>query len=138
MSGQEIWCDGKTIWTYLEDANEVQISKFDPKSMDINPSELFTIYEKGFDHRYDGQVTDGSTTLEVVELTPKDKNKGYFKVKIGIDKVASKIKEMSVFSKNGLITTYIIQKFEPNVAMNDGYFKFNAKDKPGVIEIDLR
>jgi outer membrane lipoprotein carrier protein len=35
MSGQEIFCDGKTIWTYLEDANEVQISKFDAKSMDI-------------------------------------------------------------------------------------------------------
>mgnify|MGYP001591794221 FL=1 len=138
MSGQEVFCDGKTIWTFLEDANEVQISKFDPKSMDVNPSEIFTIYEKGFSHRYAGPVTDGATFLEVVELTPTDKNKGYFKVKIGIDKVASKIKEMSVYSKNGLITTYVIQKFEPNVQINDSYFKFDPKDKPGVIEIDLR
>ena len=45
---------------------------------------------------------------------------------------------MSVHNKNGIITTYIISKFEPNVNINDGYFKFNAKDKPGVIEIDLR
>ena len=138
MSGQEIYCDGKTIWTYLEDANEVQISKFDSKAMDINPSELFTIYEKGFEHKYVGQVTDGTRTIDVVELTPTDKNKGYFKVKLGIDKLASKIKEMSVYSKNGLITTYVIQKLEPNVSINDSYFKFNAKDKPGVIEIDLR
>ncbi|MBT6235705.1 outer membrane lipoprotein carrier protein LolA [Bacteroidia bacterium] len=138
MSGQEIFCDGKTIWTYLEDANEVQISKFDAKSMDINPSEIFTIYEKGFMHKYAGQVTNGTKTLDVVELTPIDKNKGYFKVKLGIDKLANKVKEMSVFSKNGLITTYVISKFEPNVNINDSYFKFNPKDKPGVIEIDLR
>ncbi|MFB1002543.1 MAG: outer membrane lipoprotein carrier protein LolA [Bacteroidia bacterium] len=131
-------CDGKLIWTYLEDANEVQISKFNAKEMDINPSEIFTIYEKGFMHKYAGQVTNGTKTLDVVELIPTDKNKGYFKVKLGIDKLANKVKEMSVYSKNGLVTTYIITKFEPNVNMNDSYFKFNAKDKPGVIEIDLR
>ncbi|MDB9882349.1 outer membrane lipoprotein carrier protein LolA [Bacteroidia bacterium] len=138
MSGQEIFCDGKTIWTYLEDANEVQISKFNPKTMDINPSEIFTIYEKGFNHKYGGQISDGNRTIDVVELMPIDKSKGYFKVKLGIDKLASKIKEMSVYSKNGLVTTYVIQKFEPNVSINDSYFKFNPKDKPGVIEIDLR
>jgi outer membrane lipoprotein-sorting protein len=138
MSGQEIFCDGKTIWTYLEDANEVQISKFDPKSMDINPSEIFTIYEKGFVHKYAGQVTNGTKTLDVVELTPTDKNKGYYLVKLGIDKLANKVREMSVFSKNGLITTYIITDFEPNVSISESYFKFNSKNKPGVIEIDLR
>ncbi len=138
MSEQEIYCDGKTIWTYLKGANEVQISKFDAKAMDINPSEIFTIYEKGFIHKYAGQVTDGTNTLDVVELTPTDKNKGYFKVKLGIDKLANKIKEMSVYSKNGVITTYIITNFEPNIAINESYFKFNAKEKPGVIEIDLR
>jgi outer membrane lipoprotein-sorting protein len=138
MSGQEIFCDGKTIWTYLEDANEVQISKFDPKSLDINPSEIFTIYEKGFVHKYTGQVTKGTQTLDIVELTPTDKNKGYYLVKLSIDKLANKVREMSVFSKNGLITTYIVNGFEPNVAISESYFKFNPKDKPGVIEIDLR
>ena len=101
MSGQEIYCDGKTIWTYLKDANEVQISKFDSKTMDINPSEIFTIYEKGFIHKYAGQVSNGTQTLDVIELTPTDKNKPYFKVKLGIDKLANKVKEMSVHSKNG-------------------------------------
>jgi hypothetical protein len=28
--------------------------------------------------------------------------------------------------------------FKPNVNMNDTYFKFDPKNKPGVIEIDLR
>ena len=166
MSGQEIYCDGKTIWTYIDGANEVQVSKFDAKSMDINPSEIFTIYEKGFVHKYGGQkvvgtktldivelipsvaVTSitssegqkvvGTKTLDIIELIPTDKSKGYFKVKLGIDKLANKVKEMVVYSKNGLETTYDINKLDANVPINDSYFKFNTKDKPGVIVIDLR
>ena len=138
MSGQEIYCDGKTIWTYIDGANEVQVSKFDAKSMDINPSEIFTIYEKGFVHKYGGQKVVGTKTLDIVELTPTDKSKGYFKVKLGIDKLANKVKEMVVYSKNGLETTYAINKLDANVPINDSYFKFNTKDKPGVIVIDLR
>ena len=138
MSGQEIYCDGKTIWTYIDGANEVQVSKFDAKSMDINPSEIFTIYEKGFVHKYGGQKLVGTKTLDIVELIPTDKSKGYFKVKLGIDKLANKVKEMVVYSKNGLETTYDINKLDANVPINDSYFKFNTKDKPGVIVIDLR
>jgi len=138
MSGQEIYCDGKTIWTYIDGANEVQVSKFDAKSMDINPSEIFTIYEKGFVHKYGGQKVVGTETLDIVELIPTDKSKGYFKVKLGIDKLANKVKEMVVYSKNGLETTYAINKLDANVPINDSYFKFNTKDKPGVIVIDLR
>lgn len=138
MSGQEIYCDGKTIWTYIEGANEVQVSKFDAKAMDINPSEIFTIYEKGFVHKYGGQKVVGTKTLDIVELTPTDKSKGYFKVKLGIDKLANKVKEMVVYSKNGLETTYAINELDANVQINDSYFKFNTKDKPGVIVIDLR
>jgi len=138
MSGQEIYCDGKTIWTYIDGANEVQVSKFDAKSMDINPSEIFTIYEKGFVHKYGGQKVVGTKTLDIVELIPTDKSKGYFKVKLGIDKLANKVKEMVVYSKNGLETTYDINKLDANVPINDSYFKFNTKDKPGVIVIDLR
>lgn len=138
MSGQEVYCDGKTIWTYIDGANEVQVSKFDAKSMDINPSEIFTIYEKGFVHKYGGQKVVGTKTLDIVELIPTDKSKGYFKVKLGIDKLANKVKEMVVYSKNGLETTYAINKLDANVPINDSYFKFNTKDKPGVIVIDLR
>jgi outer membrane lipoprotein-sorting protein len=138
MSGQEIYCDGKTIWTYIDGANEVQVSKFDAKSMDINPSEIFTIYEKGFVHKYGGQKVVGTKTLDIVELIPTDKSKGYFKVKLGIDKLANKVKEMVVYSKNGLETTYAINKLDANVPINESYFKFNTKDKPGVIVIDLR
>jgi outer membrane lipoprotein-sorting protein len=138
MSGQEIYCDGKTIWTFLKDANEVQITKFDEKNMDVNPSKIFTIYQKGFVHKYAGQKTIGGKSVDLIELTPSDKSKSYFKVRLAIEKVAAKIKEMVVYNKNGVTTTYNISKFSGNLNISDSFFKFNPKSKPGVIEIDLR
>ena len=138
MSGQEIYCDGKTIWTYLKDANEVQITRYDKKTMDVNPSEIFTIYENGFMHKYAGQKNIGGKNMDLIEMTPTDKSKPYFKVRLAIDKVAAKIKEMAVYNKNGVTTTYTITKFAGNMEISDSFFKFNPKSKPGVIEIDLR
>lgn len=46
ITGQEIYCDGKTIWTYDKAANEVTITKVDPGSPTISPrnySPIFTI-----------------------------------------------------------------------------------------------
>ena len=138
MDGQEIYCDGKLMWTYLKDANEVQISNYNPKNSDINPSEIFTVYEKGFLSKYLGESKKGNVVTEQIELTPTDKKKPFFKVKLTIDKVAKKIMDMTIFNKNGVESLYEITAFSPNIAIDDNFFRFDKKAKPGVVEIDLR
>jgi len=138
MDGQEIYCDGKTMWTYLKDANEVQISDYNPRNSDINPSEIFTVYEKGFLSKFIGEGKKGSVITEQIELTPTDKKKPFFKVKLTIDKLAKKILDMTVLSRNGTESLYEIVSFAPNVALDDSFFKFDKKQKPGVVEIELR
>jgi outer membrane lipoprotein carrier protein len=138
MDGQKIFCDGKKMWTYFSDgSNEVQITNYDPKAQDINPSEIFTIYKKGFMYRYSGEVIKNGKKIQKIELTPEDKSKSFFKVKISIDKMAHKITDMTIYSKNGSHTDYAITSFSPNVPISDKFFKFNKKDYPGVIVIDL-
>lgn len=138
MDGQKIFCDGKKMWTYFSDgSNEVQITKYDPKAQDINPSEIFTIYKKGFLYRYSGETVQNGKKIQKIELTPEDKSKPFFKVKLSIDKLAHKITDMTVYSKNGTNTNYSITSFSPNVAIADKFFKFDDKDYPGVIVIDL-
>ncbi len=138
MDGQDIYCDGKTMWTYLKDANEVQISTYNPKNNDINPSEIFTVYEKGFLSKFIGEGKKGNIVTEHIELTPTDKKKPFFKIKLTIDKVAKKIMDMTVFNKNGVESVYEITTFSSNIKYEDTFFKFDKKSKPGVVEIDLR
>ena len=49
FSGQEIFCNGITIWNYDKGANEVSVSKLDASSGMITPQKLFTnFYDKDF------------------------------------------------------------------------------------------
>lgn len=137
MSDQEIYCDGNKMWTYFKDENEVQIAKYDPDENDINPSEIFTIYQKGFNTKYSGESMVAGKKIQKIELVPQDKTQPYFKVKLEVDKASHKIVKMKILNKNGIVTTYKITSFAGNVAINDSFFKFDEKSKPGVVKIDL-
>lgn len=137
MTDQEIYCDNKTIWTYFKEENEVQVSKYDPDDQDINPSEIFTVYETGFDYKYTGETLKGTKKMQHVELTPQNKTKPYFKVKLTIDKATHKIQQMVILNKNGVEAKYTITSFAGNVNISDAFFKFDVKSKPGVVVIDL-
>src|SRR5436190_9696768 len=39
--GQEIYCDGSTVWTYDKSSNEVTITKLDVSSNTLTPQKLF-------------------------------------------------------------------------------------------------
>ena len=45
IEGQEIINDGKTIWTYLPELNEVNISLFEPENQEISLNNIFEIYK---------------------------------------------------------------------------------------------
>lgn len=137
MDDQEIYCDGKKLYTYFSSSNECQITDYEPTEQDINPSEIFTIYQKGFQFKYTGESLKAGKKVAHIELTPDDKSKPYYKVKLNIDKVANKIMDMTVLNKNGMESTYKITGFSPNVPISDAFFKFNEKDHPGVAIIDL-
>jgi outer membrane lipoprotein carrier protein len=133
MGDQTVICDGKLIWTYLKDANEVQINRYDPKSMNISPTEIFTMYEKGFMYGYTGD----EGTNQVVELSPTDKKVNYFKVKIYVDKAKSQISKSKIYEKNGNIFTYEILNQTPNFPMADNFFSFDKTKYPKVTVTDL-
>lgn len=139
ITGQEIFCDGATIWTYDMAANEVQVSALDNSSGSITPQKLFTnFYDKDFLFMLNPDVTKAGKTYQVVELTPVDKTKPFFKVVIEVDKASKVIMSTRVFEKNGNRYLYAINSMATTVAIPDDSFAFNLKKYPGVEVIDLR
>ena len=80
IEGQKIINDSKTVWTYLEDLNEVTISEFDPSEQDISINNVFEVYKEGYKHKFI-KKTNGVNT---VEIYPEDENKSYFKISFAI------------------------------------------------------
>ena len=138
INNQEITSDNKTVWTFLKDANEVQINTFEKDENSISPSEIFTIYEKNFLYAFSDEKTIGGKVMQFIDLTPNDKAKPYFKVRLAIDKAAKAIQSAIVFDKNGNRYTYEIKKFTPNPDISDAFFSFDTKQYPGIEVVDLR
>ena len=78
FSGQQIFCNGTTIWNYDKAANEVTISKLDASSGMITPQKLFTdFYNKDFRCVLNGEKKIGTKVIQEIEMTPLDKSKPF-------------------------------------------------------------
>ena len=138
MTDQVVISDGKTLWTYIKDAKEVQINNYSSKVMDVNPAEIFTMYEKGYLYGYTGEENESKRTLQVIELTPNDKKQSFFKVKLYINKANSNIIRSKIYEKSGNIYTYEILNQVSDSKMPDTMFSWDDKKYPGVKKVDLR
>ncbi len=138
LSDQVVMSDGKTTWTYLKESNEVQISEAKTAEGSITPTTIFTMYEKGFKSKFSGEKTIAGKSIQLIELTPEDARKNYFKIILSIDKNAKYVSEAKIFEKSGGILTYSILKFTPNASVSDDNFTFNKTKYPGVEVVDLR
>ena len=139
MAGQEIFNDGKLMATYIKETNEVNLQDFDPTATgDLDPTKIYSAYKKGFKYAFLKEKKEGTKILEVVELTPTAKTSQVSKVQIEVNKADKSISSWKIFQKNGQEVTYAVSKFQPDVAVTDSYFAFNAKQYPGVEVVDLR
>jgi len=139
LDGQEIICDNKTVWTFMKDVNEVQVSNYNPGEQTLSPAKLFTnFYDKEYSYRYVGQRKVNGKNCDVIEMTPTGGSKQFTRVELAIDKATSTIAGGNIWEKNGNQYQYSISGFSPNAKINDAYFTFSEKEHPGVEVVDLR
>jgi outer membrane lipoprotein carrier protein len=138
IAGQMIICDNQTVWTYNKEVNEVQVNVYKPKESTIRLDDIFTMYGKGFYYKIAEEKKEAGRDIAVVELTPKDKKKNYFKIKLTIDKTNQSILKSVVYDKSGTIHTYTITNQVPNLKLDEAFFTFDPKKYPKVEVIDLR
>jgi outer membrane lipoprotein-sorting protein len=138
LTGQEIICDGKTVWTYMKDANEVQVSTYNPSEQTVSPTKLFTnFYDKEYSYKYAGTRKVAGKNCNIVEMVPVNKSKQFTKVELAIDNNHT-IAGGNIFEKNGNQYQYEVSGFTANAALADSQFTFDAKKHPGVEVVDLR
>jgi outer membrane lipoprotein carrier protein len=139
MSGQEIYNNGKTVWTYLPDINEVNIDNYYPEDGDMTPSKIYTAYQKGYKYLFVEEIREGGQVLQVVDLVPENAQRNpIYKIRLKIQKDNKQLKSWELFDKSGNHYIYSITSFDPSVQITDTYFNFDLAKHRGVEVIDLR
>jgi len=141
FKGQTIFCDSKTQWTYIKESNEVQVNNApDPNATDnINPVNIFTLYEKGYKYKYEKEDVVNGAKVDIIHLYPTvpDK-KSYHTIRLTIDKVKKQIIAVKILNKNGTSNIITVKNFIAHSEMADAMFTFNKAEYKAVEVVDLR
>ena len=136
----ETWFDGKTLWNYLADVSEVNISEPDPEDdiLSNNPFQLFSSYDEKFNVRYGGEKIEAGASFYEIDMIPKDLHLEYTRIRIRILKNNLDLLSAKYDKKDGNHYLVEISDFETNLNLPDSFFTFNISEYAGVEVIDLR
>ena len=126
LEEQQTVSDGKTIWTYLIDEEEVVISSTSVGD-DNTPLKLFTSLDK----YYTATFTDNST---IVLSNPE----GQFKLITMTVDPKGNLKSLAFIADDGSKMVIDIKETKFGLDLKDGFFTFDEKAHPEVDIIDMR
>jgi outer membrane lipoprotein-sorting protein len=153
LSGTEMFTDGKTMWTYSKDANEITISEVeeDGESIISNPTKIFNLYQKGFKYvlkgeeqrdvkvKKDGKIVTEKKSCQIIHLYPESpKSKEFHTIELVVEKATTQIISINIKFKNGSDQIIEITEYKPNVTMADALFSYDPSKYPGAEVNDMR
>jgi chaperone LolA len=137
MGEQEVINNGSTVWTYLKESNEVNIADYEPEEDAITPTNIYTIYQKGYKYNYVEQKKEGGQVYDIIDLTPENKNNQIFKIRLMVNRKDRTVKSFKTYEKNGNRYNYLITRFTPT-EVDDKTFVFDQSKYKNVEVVDLR
>jgi outer membrane lipoprotein-sorting protein len=140
IAGQKIISDGKTVWTVLDEAEEVQVNSV-PQGDDvedfISPTKILTLWEKGFKYGYDSESKLNGAAVDIINLFPeKADEKSFHTIKLYVNKAKKEVDQIVIKGKDGTDFIYSIKEFESNKDIPSANFTF--KNTANYDVIDLR
>lgn len=144
LSNTEIIFDGKAVYTYLKEANEVNITKPEPSKKDngvfffSNPHDVFKIYSKDFKSKLIQETTIGSLPCYEIDLYPIDLKTKYSRIRMHIAKTNLQILDLKIFQKDGTLYLLEFTSFITNSDISETEFTFDSKKYPKAEINDMR
>ena len=137
IAQQTILSDGKTVYTIMPSAKEVQINDIEDMEDAITPNKIFTDYYKNFTAKSVTEKTVKGVVCQVIELEPVSK-KDFTKAVLTVAKSDLIPQELQLTDKKGTLHTYTLENFKVDQPIDDAVFTFKQGDYPDYEVIDLR
>lgn len=138
--GVQSFFNGKTLWSYLEEVNEVNISEPDQNEKDIfnNPQKIFTIYNRDFKYQLIDQYNEDGDSKAIIDLYPYDMDEDYSRLRLEINTSDYQLQSVSIYGKDGSHYMIRFYNYKTNLDLDEAYFTFDTSDYPKAEIIDMR
>jgi len=131
-----IWFNGETSWSYLPAEKEVTITKADRKdnSFQNKPSQIFTMYRKG----YKARLIEEKNNSWITDLYPEDLKGDMVRIRLTIGKANLNLISLEYKKKDGTIITLRVKEYDLKSNPASDSFVFHKENYKGVEVIDMR
>jgi len=137
--GLTVFSDGTTLWNYMKDGNQVTISNIEDEGSELmDPSAIFSIYEKGFDSKFIAEKKAGGKKVYQIDLFPDSDEHDVSRITLLIDKSTMMIHSALLYGTDGNLYGIEVKKLESNKDFPDSEFVFDASKYGDVEIIDFR
>lgn len=128
----KMWFDGKTLWTYMTNNDEVNVSTpTDSQLQTLNPYNFINLYRQGY-----AMTMSSTAKAYTVHLTANDQRAKIRELFVTVDNQTFAPKEVKML-QGSKWTTFAVSNVR-QVKLNDALFRFNASEYPDAEVIDLR
>ena len=132
MADEQTISDGKTIWLYLVDEEEVMISNA-TDGIDNTPLKFLTSLDENYVATLTGIDAQGIATIELAN--PKGQ---YKRVTLKINAKKSELKSADIYYEDGNKLVINVEEMKFDQKLDDKFFTFDTKKHPKVDVIDMR
>jgi outer membrane lipoprotein-sorting protein len=138
--GTKVYFNGKTMWSYLDDVNEVTISEPDQTDNDFveNPAKIFTFYNRDFKYHLVGEARMDEGWMYEIDLFPNSLDQPYSRIKIYVGRDNLELFKVQAVAKDGMVYSAYIRNTKYDQPMNDAIFQFSPEKHKGIEIVDLR
>ena len=132
LAEQQTISDGKTIWSYLVDDEEVLVSNA-TEGTDNTPLKLLTSLDKNYAATLTNIDAQGNAVIELAN--PKGQ---YKRITLKINAKKTELKNVDIYMEDGSKVMITIEEMKFDQQLDDNFFTFDAKKHPNVDVIDMR
>ena len=132
MADQQTISDGKTIWLYLIDDEEVMVSNAS-EGTDNTPLKILTSLDKSYVASLTNIDAKGVATIELAN--PKGQ---YKRVTLKINTKKTELKSADIYMEDGNKVSITVEEMKYDQKLDDSFFTFDTKKHPKVDVIDMR
>ncbi|MBN2212650.1 MAG: outer membrane lipoprotein carrier protein LolA [Bacteroidales bacterium] len=135
-----VYFDGKTMWTYNEDINEVTITEPDMEDEDFlsNPAKILTWYNRDFKYRYVQKTVLNGHEMHEIDLFPNNLQQPYSRIRIYIDAGNLLLYLIKSIGKDGIDYSILLSDYVTGKEMNDALFVFDPAKFKKIEIVDMR
>ena len=138
--GSTIFYDGKTMWTYSSDVNEVVITEPEESedNLLLNPLAFLSSYNTDFKYMYVGEASFSGKKYHEIDLFPKDLGESYSRIKVFVNLSTNIPETIHTVGKDGVDYTINLSNIRTNQEIADAVFIFNSSAYKRAEIIDMR